>query len=51
MSKTSFATHPKSQYWSSKNELGPDKFALNSHKKCWFDCDCGHSFEQVLNKI
>ena len=34
MSKTSFF---KSQFWSSKNDLGPDKFALNSHKKCWFD--------------
>jgi very-short-patch-repair endonuclease len=41
----SFATHPKSIFWSNKNEGMPWDYALNSHKKCWFDCECGHCFE------
>lgn len=47
-----FSSHEKSKYWSKKNLDGPEKYALNSHKKCWFDCDtCGHCFDAVLNNI
>ena len=50
--KTNFASHPKSKYWSSKNEGKPEDYALNSHKKCWFDCDkCGHEFQSSLLNI
>ena len=50
--KTNFASHPKSKYWSSKNEGNPEDYALNSHKKCWFDCDkCGHEFQICLKDI
>lgn len=42
----SFASHPKSIYWSDRNEVKPEKCALNSHKKYWFNCDkCKHDFE------
>ena len=47
----SFASHERAQFWSSKNIGCPADYALNSHKKCWFDCDCGHSFERVLKEI
>jgi len=46
-----FASHPKSQFWSKRNEKGPNEYALNSHKKCWFDCECGHEFEMILKNI
>ncbi len=47
----SFASHERSKYWSTKNTGSPTDYALNSHKKCWFDCDCGHSFESTLLNI
>ena len=47
-----FASHPKSKFWSARNEGKPEDYALNSHKKFWFDCDkCGHSFESSLLNI
>lgn len=50
--KPTFASHPKAKYWSSKNEGQPNDYALNSHKKFWFDCDkCGHEFEIMLKNI
>jgi len=49
--KTNFASHPKSKFWSSRNDGNPEDYALNSHKKFWFDCECGHSFEQDPNHI
>ncbi len=51
--ENSFASHPKANFWSIErnNGLKPEDFALNSHKKCWFDCDCGHPFEIQLNNI
>jgi very-short-patch-repair endonuclease len=49
--KLTFATHPKAKYWSDRNILQPHEFALNSHKKCWFNCDCGHEFESNLLNI
>lgn len=48
----SFASHPKSQFWSyEKNNGAPTDYALNSHKKFWFNCDCGHQFESNLLNI
>ncbi len=49
--KTTFASHPKSKFWSIRNEGKPEDYALNSHKVCWFDCDCGHPFDSSLLNI
>jgi very-short-patch-repair endonuclease len=49
--KNNFASHPKSKFWSNKNEGKPQDYALNSHKKFWFDCECGHEFEMILRNI
>jgi very-short-patch-repair endonuclease len=46
-----FDSHPKSKFWSNRNEKKPNEVALNSHKKFWFDCECGHLFEQDPNHI
>ena len=46
-----FSQHPKSKFWSKRNVLKPDNVALNSHKKFWFDCECGHEFDIQLNNI
>jgi len=46
-----FDQHPKSAFWSKKNEKKPNEVALNSHKKFWFDCECGHQFESTLLNI
>jgi len=48
---TTFDSHPKSKFWSSKNTLKPNEVKLNSHKKFWFDCECGHEFEISLGNI
>ena len=47
-----FSSHEKSKYWSKQNLDGPEEYALNSHKKCWFDCNtCGHCFKKMLKDI
>ena len=46
-----FSENPKSKFWSDRNEKKPDEVALNSHKKFWFDCECGHQFESSLLNI
>jgi very-short-patch-repair endonuclease len=46
-----FSEHPKSRFWSSKNQKNPDEVKLNSHTKFWFDCECGHDFETTLVNI
>lgn len=46
-----FDSHPKSKFWSNRNTLKPNEVALNSHKKFWFDCECGHQFESSLLNI
>jgi very-short-patch-repair endonuclease len=46
-----FSEHPKSKFWSDRNEKKPYEVALNSHKKFWFDCECGHTFESSLLNI
>jgi hypothetical protein len=47
--KNTFDKHTKSIFWSNQNLLKPNEVALNSHKKFWFDCECGHQFEIALN--
>jgi very-short-patch-repair endonuclease len=45
-----FSEHPKSKFWSEKNEKKPNEVKMNSHNKFWFDCDkCVHEFEIALN--
>ena len=46
-----FSEHPKSKFWSNRNLFKPNEVALNSHKKFWFDCECGHEFEKCLLNI
>jgi very-short-patch-repair endonuclease len=46
-----FSQHPKAIFWSDRNEKKPDELSLNSHKKFWFDCECGHTFESSLLNI
>lgn len=41
--KKSFASHSKSMYWSkTKNRIPPAEVFINSNKKFYFSCDCGH---------
>jgi predicted Zn-ribbon and HTH transcriptional regulator len=48
----SFATHPKSEFWSSKNELQPYEVLKSSNKKYLFDCkDCGHELEMMVKNV
>ena len=46
-----FSQHPKAIFWSDRNEKKPDEVSLNSHKKFWFDCECGHTFDIQLNNV
>jgi very-short-patch-repair endonuclease len=46
-----FDKHPKSLFWSERNLKKPNEVALNSHKKFWFNCNCGHNFESSLLNI
>jgi len=48
----SFASHPKSVFWSSKNEKTPREMFKNSAIKCIFDCDkCGHEYITSLSHV
>ena len=39
----SFASHPKAEFWSDKNDDLPRNVALNSNKSFYFDCnDCNN---------
>jgi len=49
--KQMFDKHAKSLFWSERNKKKPGEVALNSHKKFWFDCNCGHQFESTLLNI
>ena len=51
MNKNTFDSHPRAKNWSARNICGPNEVALNSHKKFWFDCECGHPFDVRLNNI
>jgi len=48
-----FGTHEKAKFWNySLNAKGPSEYALNSHKKFYFNCnDCGHLFNSSLLNI
>ena len=47
----SFASVERSKNWSDKNFEEPFEVLKNSHKKYWFDCDCGHVFTASLSDI
>lgn len=47
----SFASHPKAQYWSDKNEISPRECYKSICEKFWFNCECGHIFYSSLNSI
>jgi hypothetical protein len=48
----SFASHEKAKFWSDKNINKPERVALNSHKKFWFNCkECGHQFQSIISNI
>jgi very-short-patch-repair endonuclease len=46
-----FSLHPKHIFWADRNKNSPDEVPLNTHKKFWFDCECGHQFERQLNEV
>jgi len=48
----SFASHEKSKYWSSKNNILSMQVVKGSGEKYWFNCDkCSHDFEKQINAI
>lgn len=48
----SFASHPKSKFWSNKNQLKSHQVFKGTGKKYLFDCDkCNHEFEASLDNI
>jgi very-short-patch-repair endonuclease len=48
----SFASSDKAKFWSDKNgQIKPRDVFKSSHKKYYFDCDCGHEIEQPLSDI
>lgn len=50
--KRSFASHPKSKYWSDNNkQLKPRDIFKISGKKYLFNCDCGHEFDKIISDI
>lgn len=48
----SFASHPMSESWSTRNNILARQISRRSDKKFWFDCvDCKHSFQSVLYSV
>lgn len=48
----SFASHPKSKYWSKNNNIISLNVSKSSHDKYLFECDkCNHTFKSNLNNI
>jgi DNA-directed RNA polymerase subunit RPC12/RpoP len=48
----SFASHPKSKFWSNKNNLKPSNVFKKINKKFLFNCDiCNHEFYATLNNV
>jgi len=48
----SFASHPKSQFWSDKNNINPKFIFKSSGKKYYFNCEkCNHEFEMQLDNV
>lgn len=49
---TTFASHAKAQFWSSKNDISSSDASIKSSKKYWFDCNtCTHSFLKKITHI
>ena len=48
----SFASHPKSKYWSDKNKKKSNEVFLNSQYKGWFNCgECNLEFKRKIHHI
>jgi|LakMenEpi03Aug12_release.lakeMendotaPanAssembly.Ray.scaffolds.fasta_scaffold277466_2 hypothetical protein len=48
----SFESHPKSKFWSEKNQVQPRSVSIGSAKKYWFNCIvCKHYFDISPNNI
>lgn len=47
----SFASHPKSKYWSNLNNISARQVFICSGNKYIFKCDCNHFFDAALNNI
>jgi very-short-patch-repair endonuclease len=48
----SFASHERSLFWSSKNDISPRQIVQGTGKKYWFNCDkCCHEFIKDIHKI
>jgi len=47
----SFASHPKSEFWSKKNTINPRQVFKSSSKVIIFDCICGHDFKSPIDRI
>lgn len=48
----SFASHPKSQYWSDKNTVKPYEIPKNTYKKYYFNCNiCNHEIYVRIGEI
>ncbi len=47
----SFASHEKSKYWSTKNNISPREVFKSSSKSYLFNCICGHEIEKKLYAI
>jgi hypothetical protein len=48
----SFASHPKSEFWSDKNIVRPEHVSYCSNLNFYFDClDCGHELFQKISQI
>lgn len=47
----SFASHPKSSYWSEENIISAREVFKNTGTKYKFNCDCGHGFEKAPHYI
>jgi hypothetical protein len=48
----SFASHPKSQFWSDKNTVKPYEIPKNTYKKYYFNCNiCNHEIYVRIGEI
>jgi len=48
----SFASHPRAEFWSLKNDKKPEEVGKGSPLKFWFKCNkCNHTFEKSLDNI
>jgi len=48
----SFASHPRSKYWSKNNDKTAREIYKNTNSKYLFDCNiCNHTFQKEISKI